>query len=506
MSDRPLRPYQADAITALRQSLMTGHKRPVLQLPTGGGKTRVSGEIISSALAKGKRVAFVVPSLSLIDQTVESFYRDGMRDVGVIQADHVLTDWSKPVQVCSIQTIASRKAYPDVDLVLVDECHLMHKAQTAWISDPSWSKVPFIGLSATPWAKGMAKFYDDLIVSNTTAGMIAGGYLSPFRVFAPSKPDLSGVKVRMGDYVEADLEKAVDKPALIADIVETWLRLGENRPTLAFCVNRTHAKHVQERFEACGIPCGYVDAFTKAPERREIADMFRRGQYPVVASVGTLTTGVDWDVRCIIMARPTKSEILFTQIIGRGLRLADGKDHCTVLDHSDTHSRLGFVTDIHHTELDDGRQNRANKSEKKEPLPKECPKCTFLRPYRAKSCPNCGHVPEPQSGVLEASGRLVELGGKPQKKEAPKNHVRMGRSVIHNGEFFGMLKQYAIDRGFKGGWAANKYREATGAWPNYYRDVPLMRPVPDVVSWIISRNIAWAKRSVVTQGATVNAQ
>ena len=85
-----------------------------------------------------------------------------------------------------------------------------------------------------------------------------------------------------------------------------------------------------------------------------IGRRLREGQIKVVCNVYCLTTGVDWDVRCIILARPTKSEILYTQIIGRGLRTAEGKTDCLVLDHSDTTLRLGFVTDIHHETLDDG--------------------------------------------------------------------------------------------------------------------------------------------------------
>jgi superfamily II DNA or RNA helicase len=147
----------------------------------------------------------------------------------------------------------------------------------------------------------------------------------------------------------------MDRPELVADVVETWIKRGENRSTLCFAVDRAHAKNLQQQFESAGIRCGYIDAYTDSEERERIADLFHDGTYRVVCNVGCLTTGVDWDVRCIILARPTKSEMLFTQIIGRGLRTADGKDDCLILDHSETHLRLGFVTDIHHESLDEGR-------------------------------------------------------------------------------------------------------------------------------------------------------
>src|SRR5258708_9633418 len=115
-------------------------------------------------------------------------------------------------------------------------------------------------------------------------------------------------------------------------------------------------------------------------EGSAIAKGFHAGEVDVVCNVGCLTTGIDWDVRCIILARPTKSEMLFVQMIGRGLRTADGKVDCLVLDHSDTHTRLGFVTDIHHDDLDDGKPRPKAESKAIAKLPKPRPKCTFLMP------------------------------------------------------------------------------------------------------------------------------
>ena len=123
---RPLRPDQESAIEALRQSLATRHRCPLLQGPTGIGKTKIAAEIIRRARAKGKRVAFVVPKVSLIDQTIQAFAAEGIRWVGVLQGAHPLTDADQPVQVISAQTLA-RRARPAVDLVLVDEAHEMQR-------------------------------------------------------------------------------------------------------------------------------------------------------------------------------------------------------------------------------------------------------------------------------------------------------------------------------------------------------------------------------------------
>ena len=324
-----------------------------------------------------------------MDQTVAAFAAQGIASVGVMQGYHPMTDAQQPVQVASIQTLAAPHA---ADRPTSSSSTRRIAGSASWASGwrcPNGQKVPFVGLSATPWTKGLGKHYDDLIVAATTSELIDKGFLSPFRVFAPAHPDLSGVKVVAGDYHEGQLSEAMSQPVLVADTVSTWLRLGEDRPTLCFAVDRAHARKLADEFEAAGVPTGYVDANTPADERERIGRRLREGQIKVVCNVFCLTTGVDWDVRCIILARPTKSEILYTQIIGRGLRTAEGKQDCLILDHSDTTLRLGFVTDIHHEHLDDGRHRKSNgvTREKPTPLPKECPSCSYLKPAGVHQLP-----------------------------------------------------------------------------------------------------------------------
>jgi DNA repair protein RadD len=242
---RRLRPHQVRALDALRGSLSAGKCRPMLQAPTGFGKTLTAAHIIQRALDKGKRVAFVVPALSLIDQTVAAFEAEGIHCIGVVQGAHERTDRDQPVQVCSVQTLARRKR-PEVDLVLVDEAHQQHREIFRWMRE--CTDIPFLGLSATPWSRGLGKHYDDLITAATTADLIRDGFLSRFKTFAPSEPDLAGVKTVAGDFHEGELADAMDRSVVTGDIVDTWLQRSEGRSTFCFCVNRRHAQHVAERF------------------------------------------------------------------------------------------------------------------------------------------------------------------------------------------------------------------------------------------------------------------
>jgi DNA repair protein RadD len=186
---RTLRLYQETALDLLRESLRTGHRRPILQLPTGAGKTRIAAEIINKALIKGRRAIFVIPRQVLIEQTVAAFEREGIWNVRVIQGKNFRTNPNAPVQIAMAQTLA-RREIPPADIVIVDECHLQFKSVTKWIADPAWQSVPFIGLSATPWAKGLGKSYDDLLMPVSIQELIGEGYLSTSRVFAPPAPDL----------------------------------------------------------------------------------------------------------------------------------------------------------------------------------------------------------------------------------------------------------------------------------------------------------------------------
>jgi DNA repair protein RadD len=483
---RPLRSHQDRALESLRASLASGHRRPMLQAPTGFGKTLIAAHIIQRALDKGKRVAFAVPALSLIDQTVAALEAEGIDCIGVMQGIHERTDHGQPVQVCSVQTIARRRR-PEADLVIVDEAHQLHREIFRWMKD--CPAIPFIGLSATPWARGLGKYYDDLIIAATTADLIRDGYLSPFVAFARSEPDLANVRTVAGDFHESELAEAMDRAVVTGDIVETWLKRGEERSTFCFCVNRRHAQHVAERFLEAGVATEYMDGTTSREDREAIFTRFRSGETRIICNVGVLTTGVDLDVRCIIDAKPTQSRILFTQTIGRGLRTAEGKGHLLILDHAGNHLRLGIVTDIGQNHLDDGSERQKSASqlarELSEPKPKLCEGCKAVVPRASKECPCCGSPIHVRTEVEAVDGELVELGSR-----------RSGAPTIEDkAAFFSELKGHAALRGYNDGWASQKYRERFGVWPNDPR-VRCARPTPPGLktkNWIVSRQIARVK-------------
>lgn len=487
----PLRPLQQRAIDGLRSSLRGGRKRPIIQAPTGFGKTIIAAHIVAGALAKGNRVAFCVPMLTLIDQTFEKFVENGISasDMGVMQGNHAWRRPAAPVQICSVQTLAAR-GFPAVDFAVIDEAHLRFKALDRWMA--ARPEMIFVGLSATPWSAGLGDVYDDLIVPATIGELIEAGWLSKFRVFAPSHPDLSGVKTVAGDYHEGQLSGVMSDKTLVADAVENWLAHGENRPTLCFAVDRAHASVLHERFADSGVASAYVDGETPREERKAIVDRFAAGDVKVIVSIQTMTTGFDADCRCIVLCRPTKSPQLFVQMIGRGLRTAEGKSDLVIFDHTSTTQRLGFVTDIHRDRLRTAKSDAAEKQrsergemERQAPKPRECAECHMLVPPKIRACPHCGAVPRRDLTVETVDGELVELGAKPAKIK----RVKLVEPV-----FYAQLLGYAAEKQYKPGWAAQKFREKFGVWPNgpHVKDVHPAICGPEVRAWIRSRNIAWA--------------
>ena len=446
---KELRPYQVEAIRLIKQSFGKGLKRVVCQMPTGAGKTLTAAKIIEGALAKGNRVIFTAPAISLIDQTVTAFENEGLVGIGVMQANHPRTDRDAPIQVASVQTLA-RREIPNAALVIVDEAHIRSEAVEKMMAERN--DVFFVGLSATPWAKGMGLLWEEMVIPVTIGDLIAMGNLSKFSAYAPNVPDLSGVKVRAGEYAESDLEKIMSDGGIVANVIETWLTKGENRPTLCFAVNRAHAANLQRDFLAAGVSAAYVDAFTDIVERQHIGRQFRNGDVRVICSVRTMTTGVDLPVSCIIDAAPTKSEMLHVQKIGRGLRVNPGTEDCIILDHAGNSLRLGLVTDIRHDTLNKSRKEEKEAKPKAEKLPKECANCAAL--HTGLICPFCGHERKPVSGVETADGELIEVTGKARV------YSREDKAAWWAG-----IQTIRLSRNKPEGWAAHTYKDKFGVWP-----------------------------------------
>ena len=504
----PLRPRQQAVIDGVRRAAAEGHRRIMLFGPTGFGKTVVMAHLVASALEKGKRPLITVPRLSLIRQTVRRFEAQGIHDIGVIQGDHEKTDALARVQIASIQTLV-RRPVPDVDFVLVDEAHIEYEAFNKLLDSEEWKSKIVIGVTATPWNKGMGLRWTKFIVPATTKELIEEGWLTPLVAFGVPddyEPDVSKVHTNFdGDYVESEAEAAMTTAPIVGNVVRTWLDKGPagtgQHPgdrAFMFCVNRSHAKKMQAKFEEAGVSCGYIDGTMDADARERVFDKYRSGDIKVLSSIDTIGVGIDEDVRSIIYCRLTKSEKKFVQDIGRGLRTAPGKSSCLLLDHAGSCQELGIPTDIHHETLNmhDPKEKGQPFQDKKPPKPYKCKACNAIVPKGREVCPICGaKMPKPPT-PRQVDGELVEVkGGK-----APKKSERV-YTMAEKQEFYSGLLYIAQQRGKAEGVAAHRYRDKFGAFPRGLHKVP-SPPSFEVSQFDKHCRIKWAKSMQTREAAT----
>lgn len=488
-----LRPYQAAAIQSLRLGLGEGYLRQMLYGPTGMGKTALAVGLVKGARAKGKRVAFLCNRIQLVEQASAAFRKYGISH-GIIQGENSRREYEH-VLVCSIQTIA-RRGIPDVDFIIIDEAHGVAGSKDYRGIIETFAGKPVIGLSATPFAKGLGKHYDNLkgplfermIAASTIRELIEDGWLVDCDIYAPSEPDMTGfkqVRNKFGelDFSDMDVGQATDKQELIGDIVSHWFKLAKGTPTVVFASNIAHSKHIVEQFIAAGVTAEHIDCYDDSDARRDALRRFESGQTTIISNSALLAEG--WDApfcQTLILARPTRSLIRYIQMAGRVLRPAPGKTRALILDHSGTVKNLGFPTDDLPLELDDGKPKKQSASKKKEEkLPTACAKCSFMK--TSHKCPQCGFAPEKQNDIHTAEGELVkqERGAKKSKATQPEKQ-----------QFYSELLGYQAMKGYSDGRIANIFHERFGVWPNAMQKLAC-EPSAETKRYIQSRNIAYAK-------------
>jgi len=405
-----LRDYQQAAFDQARDAIRAGSRSILISAPTGAGKTVLASALMEMVDAKGNRANFVVDRLSLISQTSDTFDRYGLNH-GVIQSDHPRWMPSLPIQVCSVQTLARRR-WPESAVDVIDECHVVHKTVKERIES---KQTIVVGLTATPFTKGLGKYYDAVINVTTTRALIDAGWLSPYRVFSCAEPDMSGVKVKSsGEWDEKETSgKALE---VVGDVVQEYLKHGESRKFICSAVDTAHVEELQRQFLAAGINVATYTYKDNDEDRADTTAEFRKPDSSIrgLITVTAASRGFDVpSVSCVIMARPLRKSLAeHIQLFGRGLRIADGKHDCLVLDHSGNMVR--FWQDCEHffdfgvAELDDGKKKEKKAAEKKEAEPVKCPHCRAVH-KPAPVCPVCGHEYPKRQTVQHVPGTLKEL-------------------------------------------------------------------------------------------------
>lgn len=476
-------PHQESATEDLRVGIRGGSKNQILCAPTGSGKTIIATHLITECVAKRKRALFVADRTSLVDQTSAVLDSQEIQH-GVLMGAHWRhRPWAR-VQVASAQTL-NRRGWPEADLIIVDEAHGLYKTVTDRIAKRD---VVTIGLTATPFTRGLGKFYDRVVCVTTTNKLISEGFLSPFRIFAPAEPDMGGAKVVAGEW--SDDVAAERSMPIVGDVVAEYLKHGDGKKAIVFGCTVGHCMEMRKQFLAAGVQAGLYTYETGDEERARLLTEYRKpdSYVRVLISVAALARGFDVpDVHVVILARPLRKSLAeHIQMMGRGLRKDpdDADKVCTVLDLAGNTVRFWhemnefFAFGVR--ELDDGRKRPPQEKRKPDAGrdPKRCPKCKHVHGPRP-TCPSCGFE-YPRRAVRHVAGELAEFGG---GSTTPDDVMR---------RFWAEVLHISRARGWKDGFAAHMIRDRFGRFPSG----PMPDPIPPTgvtSSWVQHRLIARAK-------------
>ena len=427
-----LRPYQTDAIAAVIDAWHRG-KTPLISVPTGGGKTTIFAELLVRHFdPQTERALVLADTIELVYQPYERIRDqfDGRLNelfvtpfalasgIGIVMADQ--DDSSARIVVATRQTLRRSRfnkllEHGAFDIVVIDEAHMV-AAGGGFNDIVNWCReanprVRIMGCTATPKRsdkKALAVVFDEISYNYRIVDAIKDGFLvPPTRVKIKTTVDLSGIKLTNGDYKQDDLIAALDAANWTELAVQAYEEhiLKADRPCLAYFPGVQESKDFTLALQAKGIPAGHIDGTTNDKVRADILAAYKQGDLRVVSNCFVLTKGFDAPhTSAILLARPTKSETLLTQIVGRGLRLFPGKKDCLVVDLTTTDANILSVATL--TGAMETCTNPACNVEfykglkacpacgtpaSHAPNLKTCPNCKERIPGNAQDCPCCGY-------------------------------------------------------------------------------------------------------------------
>lgn len=464
----------------------------MLYAPTGAGKTETAIALLTAAADKGNRVAMVMDRRVLCEQTSARLEKYGI-DHGVMMQGHWRYRTEKLIQICSAQTLEARGDFPGLKLLIVDEAHCTRKSVAEFIKN--YPHVKVIGLSASPFTKGLGSIYNSVINAITTRELVDSGMLAPLRVFLAKEIDMAGAKKVAGEWSQKD---ATDRGIKITgDIVSEWVKktheiFGAPKKTIVFCAGVAHGEDLSRQFAAAGYNFVSISYKDDDEFKQEAIKEFSKPDSDIHGLIATdiLTKGFDQaDVMIGISARPfTKSFSSHVQQLGRVMRPHSDKSAAIWLDHSGNYLRFRDQWEALYSsgvdELDEGSEKQKPEPTEKEKERAKCPKCGALWPGNSDVCAHCGMVRVRRNDVVSVAGEMLELTGQSVKKEKFTGEYKEA--------FFQGLLGYAKSKGYKDGWAFHAYIDKFGLQPSWKKQIAI--PNPEVIGWITHRNIKNAKR------------
>ena len=488
-----LRTYQVRTIEELREALRRGYRRIILCAPTGAGKTEMGIYLIQEAQAKRRRVTFVVDSIPLVKQTSERFADYGIPH-GYVQGRNTRGRRER-IQVAMAQTIEKREYWNDLDLLVIDECHIQRKAVLEFAKQ--WGGA-VIGLSATPLTKGLNETYQTIVNATTTDALLAEGWLAPLRIYAATEIDMKGAKRQGGEWTAGEVRNRGGR--IIGDIVSEWVRMtlqhfGGPVKTLVFSADVAHGEDICRAFQREGYDFRQSTYHDDEQTTDRLVEGFKEGKFTGLVSVAKFVKGFDVkDVLCGVDARPNSSSLAeVIQKMGRVMRSAPGKEYGLWLDHAG--NMAGWYEDVCEiwangvAKLPDPAKAKQKRKEGSERQDVTCIGCSFVLPRGATACPYCGKPRmRPKTGAVTVPGRMGEVLARPGSSAWQRDQHWTWQQIC----------RIAADR--KGGdedlakrFALAQYKTLYREWPRWSFDPADGEPDPRVAKKIKQQLIAWAK-------------
>ena len=468
-----LRPYQQTGVENIRGRFGAGDRAVLYVLSTGGGKTFTFSYIAASAANLGNRVLILVHRTELLQQSSLSLAAIGVehgliapaKKAKAIAGEHFDTlgrsyiDQQATVFVASVQTIARQldKWAHLFKLVIIDEAH--HATAGQWARTiEACSNARVLGVTATPVrtdGQGLGReaggVFDSLVEGPSITELIKLGYLVRPQVFAPpAQFDLKGIrKTAGGDYNQKQLAERMDTPTITGDAVAHYQRYLGGKSAIAFCASIAHAEHTAEAMRQAGVRAAAVSGKTPDEERRRMIADLGAGKLDVLSSCDIVSEGTDIpSVTGALLLRPTQSEGLFLQQVGRVLRPAEGKDRAIILDHVGNCLTHGLPDEERPWTLDGREKNeRGPRDEEPDINVQQCPTCYSVH-APAPSCPACGHVYTPEERqIKQVDGELAEVTEAQRETLRQRRRLEVGKARTQD-EF----ERIAAERGYSAGW------------------------------------------------------
>ena len=470
-----LRDYQDKAIDLLRQGFAAGHRAQILYLGTGGGKTETSIAMLEAARRKGSRSAIILDRIVLCDQTSKRLDRYHI-DHGVLQSGHWRYRPEELIQVCSAQTIEKRGSFPGLTLLVVDECHAKRSQTIEFIKNNPNIKV--VGLSASPFTKGLGEVYTNVVSPITTRQLVDEGSLVPVRVFIAKEIDMTGAKKVAEEWSAAEATKRGMQ--ITGDIVAEWIKktheiFDKPEKTIVFASGVAHGEDLVRKFAEHGYNFVSISYKDDPEYKRDVIEDFEKPDSEIHGLVATdvLTKGFDNPlVKIGVSARPfRKSFSSHVQQMGRIMRPAPGKEFAVWLDHAGNYLRFqedwDYLYENGVDKLDEELEKPRKEKTKKEKDAAKCPKCGSLWTSGSYTCITCGHTKEKRSLVETVPGEMEELLAAAKAKMDDKQ------------AFWSMCRYKVTVDGWTESRALAAYKTRFGVWPKGLDGNKLTKP--DVV-------------------------